>query len=43
MTKEDCKDCFMLVEGDNGEWCCGSRCNDNIEIFNECPEEDNQR
>ena len=40
MTKNDCKDCFFLREGDDGEWICDSR-DDEISLIKECPETEN--
>jgi hypothetical protein len=39
MNKSYCKDCGCLVEGDNGEWLCGSHSEDEIGTFDNCPEQ----
>ena len=37
MTREFCRDCVCLVEGDNGEWVC-DECQKTVEEVTECPE-----
>lgn len=41
MTREFCRDCICLVEGDNGEWVC-DECQKTVEEVAECPESEKQ-
>lgn len=41
MTRNFCRDCICLVEGDNGEWVC-DECQKTVEEVTECPETDDE-